>query len=105
MAYWLLKTEPDCYSWDDLVRDRSTTWDGVSNALALKHIRSMKKGDLVLVYHTGGQRQAGGGGRGRRGEGRPPPPPPRRATRNSPSSTCGRRRSSPAPSPCRSSRP
>src|SRR3990170_514902 len=60
MAYWLLKTEPDCYSWDDLVRDRSTTWDGVSNALALKHIRSMKKGDLVLVYHTGGQRQGVG---------------------------------------------
>ena len=60
MAYWLLKTEPDCYAWDDLVRDKSTTWDGVSNALALKHIRSMKKGDLALVYHTGGQRQAVG---------------------------------------------
>ena len=60
MAYWLLKTEPDCYAWDDLVRDKSTTWDGVSNALALKHIRSMKKGDLALVYHTGGQREAVG---------------------------------------------
>lgn len=60
MAYWLLKTEPDCYAWDDLVRDKSAVWDGVSNALALKHIRTMKKGDLALVYHTGGQRQAVG---------------------------------------------
>jgi predicted RNA-binding protein with PUA-like domain len=60
MAYWLLKTEPDCYAWDDLVRDKSTTWDGVSNALALKHLRSMKKGDLALVYHTGDQRRAVG---------------------------------------------
>lgn len=60
MAYWLLKTEPDCYAWDDLARDKSTTWDGVSNALALKHIRAMKKGDLALVYHTGGQRAAVG---------------------------------------------
>ena len=58
MAYWLLKTEPDCYSWDDLVRDKSTTWDGVANATALKHIRSMKKGDLALVYHTGDVRAA-----------------------------------------------
>jgi predicted RNA-binding protein with PUA-like domain len=60
MAYWLLKTEPDCYSWDDLMRDKSTVWDGVSNALALKHIRAMKKGDLALVYHTGDQRAAVG---------------------------------------------
>ena len=60
MNYWLLKTEPDCYSWDDLLRDKSTTWDGVSNALALKHIRAMKKGDLALVYHTGTQRRAVG---------------------------------------------
>jgi predicted RNA-binding protein with PUA-like domain len=60
MAYWLLKTEPDCYAWDDLARDRETVWDGVSNALALKHIRTMKKGDLALIYHTGGERQAVG---------------------------------------------
>lgn len=60
MAYWLLKTEPDCYSWDDLARDRKTTWDGISNALALKHIRVMKKGDGVLIYHTGGERAAVG---------------------------------------------
>lgn len=58
MAHWLLKTEPDCYSWDNLVRDKRTTWDGVSNGLALKNIRSMKKGDTALIYHTGGERAA-----------------------------------------------
>ncbi|HEX4054844.1 MAG TPA: EVE domain-containing protein [Tepidisphaeraceae bacterium] len=58
MAKWLLKTEPTCYSWEDLVRDKRTVWDGVSNALALKNIRSMKKGDLALIYHTGDQRTA-----------------------------------------------
>jgi len=57
MAKWLLKTEPDCYSWDNLVRDKKATWDGASNALALKHIRSMKKGDLALIYHTGNEKQ------------------------------------------------
>ncbi len=57
MAKWLLKTEPDSYSWDDLVRDKEATWDGVSNPVALKHIRSMKKGDLALIYHTGNQKQ------------------------------------------------
>ena len=58
MAYWLLKTEPDCYSWDALVRDKKAVWDGVSNALALKHIRTMKKGDIALIYHTGDERAA-----------------------------------------------
>ena len=58
MARWLLKTEPDCYSWDDLSRDKRTVWDGVTNALALKHIRAMKKGDLALIYHTGDERSA-----------------------------------------------
>ena len=60
MGKWLLKTEPDCYSWDDLVRDKKATWDGVSNALALRHIRSMKKGDLALIYHTGNEKQVVG---------------------------------------------
>ena len=60
MAYWLLKTEPDCYAWDDLARDKKTAWDGVTNALALKHIRTMKKGDLALIYHTGDERAAVG---------------------------------------------
>jgi predicted RNA-binding protein with PUA-like domain len=56
VAHWLLKTEPDCYQWDDLVRDKRTVWDGVSNALALKNIRAMKKGDLAFIYHTGDER-------------------------------------------------
>jgi predicted RNA-binding protein with PUA-like domain len=60
MAYWLLKTEPDCYAWGDLARDKKTAWDGVTNALALKHIRSMAKGDLALIYHTGDERAAFG---------------------------------------------
>ena len=60
MALWLLKTEPDCYSWDQLVRDKQTAWDGVTNALALKHIRTMKKGDQALIYHTGDERAAVG---------------------------------------------
>ena len=58
MAYWLLKTEPDCYSWDNLVQDKKTTWDGVTNALALKHLRTVRKGDLALIYHTGKERAA-----------------------------------------------
>jgi predicted RNA-binding protein with PUA-like domain len=57
---WLLKTEPGTYSWDDLVRDERTTWDGVANAAALKNMRAMKKGDLALVYHTGDERAAVG---------------------------------------------
>jgi predicted RNA-binding protein with PUA-like domain len=60
MARWLLKTEPDCYAWDQLVKDKKTTWDGVANALALKHIRAMKKGDVALIYHTGDERAAVG---------------------------------------------
>lgn len=60
MAYWLLKTEPGTYSWDDLERDKKTVWEGVSNATALIHIRSMKKGDLALIYHTGAERAAVG---------------------------------------------
>ena len=60
MARWLLKTEPDCYAWDQLVKDKKTTWDGVANATALKHIRAMKKGDVALIYHTGDERAAVG---------------------------------------------
>lgn len=60
MGKWLLKTEPGTYSWDDLLRDKRTTWDGVANALALKHIRAMKKGDLAIVYHTGDEKAAVG---------------------------------------------
>jgi predicted RNA-binding protein with PUA-like domain len=60
MATWLLKTEPDGYSWDDLAREKKTAWDGISNPLALKHIGAMKKGDQALIYHTGRQRQVVG---------------------------------------------
>jgi predicted RNA-binding protein with PUA-like domain len=59
-AHWLLKTEPSTYAYADLVRDRRTTWDGVKNALALKHLASVAKGDEVLVYHTGDEKAAVG---------------------------------------------
>ncbi|MDX2100326.1 MAG: EVE domain-containing protein [Leptolyngbyaceae cyanobacterium bins.59] len=60
MAYWLLKSEPHVYSYADLERDQHTIWDGVNNNLALKHIRTMKPGDLALIYHTGDERRAMG---------------------------------------------
>jgi predicted RNA-binding protein with PUA-like domain len=53
MAYWLFKEEPDHYSFDQLLHDKRTVWSGVQNNLALKHLRSIKKGDHVLYYHTG----------------------------------------------------
>ena len=52
MAYWLLKSEPDVYSIDDLARDGSTTWDGVRNYQARNHQLAMKKGELALFYHS-----------------------------------------------------
>jgi predicted RNA-binding protein with PUA-like domain len=55
--YWLLKTEPSTYSYADLERDKKAVWDGVSNPLALKHLRLMKRGDLASVYHTGDEKQ------------------------------------------------
>ena len=60
MRFWLLKTEPDHYSYADLERDGSTIWDGVGNNTALMHIRTMQPGDLALIYHTGDERQAVG---------------------------------------------
>ena len=53
MNYWLVKTEPGTYSWSDLERDKKTTWDGVRNFQARNHLKSMKKGDLVFIYHSG----------------------------------------------------
>jgi predicted RNA-binding protein with PUA-like domain len=53
MAYWLFKEEPDHYSLEDLFRDKRAVWAGVGNNLALKHLRSVKKGDRVFYYHTG----------------------------------------------------
>jgi predicted RNA-binding protein with PUA-like domain len=50
---WLIKEEPTHYSFDDLVRDGHTAWTGVRNALAQKHLRSMRKGDRIFFYHTG----------------------------------------------------
>jgi predicted RNA-binding protein with PUA-like domain len=53
---WLIKSDPDEYSAQDLERDGRTTWDGVSNAVALKNLRGMKPGEPVLLYHTGQER-------------------------------------------------
>ncbi len=60
MARWLMKTEPNDYSFDDLEREGSTPWDGVRNATALIHLREMKPGDELLIYHTGKEKQAVG---------------------------------------------
>jgi predicted RNA-binding protein with PUA-like domain len=57
---WLFKTEPSAYSFQQLVKDKRTTWDGVKNNLALKHLSQVKKGDWVLIYHTGGEKAAVG---------------------------------------------
>jgi predicted RNA-binding protein with PUA-like domain len=54
MAYFLAKTEPGSYSIDDLKRDTTTEWDGVRNPAAVNAIKSMKPGDRVIIYHTGG---------------------------------------------------
>lgn len=51
-AYWLMKSEPFKYSWDDLVRDGSTWWDGVRNHAARNNLRAMKPGDQALLYHS-----------------------------------------------------
>lgn len=53
---WLFKEEPTHYSFDDLVRDGRTSWTGVKNALAQKHLRAVKKGDRVFFYHTGDEK-------------------------------------------------
>lgn len=57
MNYWLLKTEPSDYSFDDLVKDKKTVWDGVANNAALICIRNARKGDKAIIYHTGDERQ------------------------------------------------
>jgi len=56
MSNWLFKEEPTHYSYDDLVRDGRTSWTGVRNALAQKHLRSVKKGDRIFFYHTGDEK-------------------------------------------------
>ena len=52
MAYWLVKSEPFKYSWDQLVKDKQTFWDGVRNYAARNNLKAMKKGDEVLFYHS-----------------------------------------------------
>jgi predicted RNA-binding protein with PUA-like domain len=57
MAHWLMKSEPGSYSWDQLVRDRATEWDGVRNPAARLHLKAMSQGDEAFFYHSGDERQ------------------------------------------------
>ena len=57
MAYWLMKSEPGAYSWDDLVRDGSTYWDGVRNYQAANNMKKMKKGEKIFFYHSVTEKQ------------------------------------------------
>jgi predicted RNA-binding protein with PUA-like domain len=57
---YLLKTEPSTYSFADLQREKTTIWDGVSNPVALKHLRAMKPGERLVIYHTGDEKSAVG---------------------------------------------
>ncbi len=56
MSYWLLKTEPDTFSWNDLEKAGKATWDGVRNFQARSNMKAMKKGDLAFIYHTGDEK-------------------------------------------------
>jgi len=58
--YWLAKSEPDAYSWNDLVKDGETAWTGVRNFQARNNLRAMKKGELVLFYHSVSEKQVVG---------------------------------------------
>jgi predicted RNA-binding protein with PUA-like domain len=60
MATWLLKTEPSTYSFADLARDKQTRWDGITNPVALKYLRTAKAGDRAVIYHTGDEKSAVG---------------------------------------------
>ncbi|HYD04275.1 MAG TPA: EVE domain-containing protein [Reyranella sp.] len=53
MAHWLIKSEPSAYSWDQLVKDKHTSWTGVRNAQAQANLKAMKPGDLCFFYHSG----------------------------------------------------
>ncbi len=52
MSYWLIKSEPEVYSWDQLKKDKQTRWDGIRNYAARLHLRAMKKGDEIFFYHS-----------------------------------------------------
>lgn len=56
MNYWLVKSEPDVYHFDTLVKDKKAVWDGVRNFAARLHLKAMKKGDLVFFYHSTGEK-------------------------------------------------
>jgi predicted RNA-binding protein with PUA-like domain len=60
MAYWLMKSEPSSYGWDDLVRERAAEWDGVRNPAARLHMKAMQPGDEALFYHSGKDKAAVG---------------------------------------------
>ena len=60
MAYWLMKSEPESYSWADLLRDGATEWDGVRNPTARLHLKAMQPGDEALFYHSGKEKAAVG---------------------------------------------
>ena len=62
MAYYLFKTEPEAYSFNDFLRDKETVWDGVTNPTAVKHLRELKPGAKWIFYHTGDERTAVGTG-------------------------------------------
>jgi len=64
MKYWLMKTEPEEFSWDDLVKKgaKGEAWTGVRNFIARGHLKDQKKGDLVFIYHTGKEKQIVGVG-------------------------------------------
>ena len=52
---WLVKSDPETYGWKELVKDKTTSWDGVRNYAARNHLKAMKKGDNVLFYHSGNE--------------------------------------------------
>ena len=60
MAYWIMRSEPETYGWDDLVRDRGTEWDGVRNYTARNFLKAMLPGDQALFYHSGKEKAAVG---------------------------------------------
>ena len=60
MARWLMKSEPETFSWDDLVRDGRTEWDGVRNYAARQHLNAMQPGDEAFFYHSGDEKQVVG---------------------------------------------
>ena len=62
MTWFLFKSEPEVYSFDDFLRDKETIWDGVTNPTAVKHLREMKPGTKWIFYHTGDERTAVGAG-------------------------------------------